>query len=92
MGIADGLIALYQPEKSPGLVKALQHLCAGMVNSQSMQHGFRFIILTDGNLTAAYITDALCLSGVIYDVIAGATLGADASAGHALSDCSIVNL
>ena len=53
-----------------------------MVSLQAIQYGGRLVILADGQLTAAAVTNALFGAGFVYDVVAGAALCADAAAGH----------
>ena len=63
-----------------------------MVDLQAITYRFGCIVLTDHNGFTAVIADAFSFGRIDCNVIGSAALSADAAAGHAAFDHSIINL
>ena len=64
----------------------LDRLGLSVINIQTLEHHFRFVVVANAQLFAALVADALHLGGITLNVIGAVTLGAGAAACHAVDD------
>ena len=68
----DGTLVGYLHKLAALAIELDQRLGLLVVSLQAIQYGGRLIILADGKLTAAAVTNALFGTGFVDDVVAGA--------------------
>jgi hypothetical protein len=78
--ILNLILTFYHKKLAAGFIVILERLGLFVINVKSVKNGCGFVVLTDGECSAAKVANAVCLWFFILGMIAGAARSANASA------------